>query len=153
MKTEYMVLVGHDEDGVFTPILRYIDRDKKQSDVMDRATRMRAAAVQRDNDDENGHGFEEDDLEARVVPLDEWLDDYRRQGRELLKELHESEQFTWIKKNMHVKWNDPDGGTCSAVGEVIECPALILPDSVIVLEMDDGGTTECYPAELEPLPK
>lgn len=153
MKTEYMVLIGHDEDGVFTPVLRYIDRDTTQTSVMDRATRLRAAAVQADSDDENGRGYEEDDLEARVVPLDEWLEDFRAKGHELLKDLRENEPHAWIKEGVRVKWNDPDGGTCSAVGEVIECPAMIVSDSMIELEMDDGGTVECYPAELEPEPK
>jgi hypothetical protein len=153
MTQEYMVLIGHDDDGVFTPILRYIDQDKTETAVMDRATRLRAAAVQADNDDENCHGYEEDDLEARVVPLNEWLHDFRCKGQELRVELTQNEPHAWIKKGVRVKWNDPDGGTCSAVGEVSECPAMVLPDSMIVLEMDDGGTTECYPAELEPEPK
>jgi hypothetical protein len=153
MKTEYMVLIGHDDDGVFTPVLRYIDSDEDPTMVDDRATRLRAAAVQVDDDDEYGKGYEEDDLEARVVPLEEWLHDFRLKGQELLKDLKETEPHAWIKKGLRVKWNDPDSGICSAVGEVIECPAMVLPDSMIVLEMEDGGTTECYPTELEPEPK
>jgi len=56
-----------------------------------------------------------------------------------------------FKAGDRVYWNDPDEGTCSGPGKVVEVKSegdVIDPDTIICVEKDDGGEVECFPREL-----
>ena len=53
-----------------------------------------------------------------------------------------------IKPGKRVWWTDPDNGTCSGWGVIIEAQAPVQLDSVITINKEDGGCVEALPQEL-----
>lgn len=53
-----------------------------------------------------------------------------------------------IKLGRLVKWNDPDNGACSGLGNIAIIDRPLTKESIIFLVMLDGGEVESLPHEL-----
>jgi hypothetical protein len=57
-----------------------------------------------------------------------------------------------FKVGERVRWEDPDDGTCSCVGTIVEitqCDEDFITDGdVIIIRQDSGGIVEALPCEL-----
>ena len=56
-----------------------------------------------------------------------------------------------VSVGMRVHWTDPDDGTCSGDGEVVDVQNDEDEGAVVSLRMDDGGEVECLAREIEPI--
>lgn len=53
-----------------------------------------------------------------------------------------------IKRGVLVKWTDPDGGICSCTGKISYIMRPLTTDSIISIQMKNGGEVDCFPHEL-----
>lgn len=56
-----------------------------------------------------------------------------------------------LRIGLKVYWNDPDNGSCSGPGTVVEIISQDeepSDDDIVVVEKDDGGCVEALPQEL-----
>ena len=86
--------------------------------------------------------------------LDEAMRCLREHIEGLLEEGRAEEEATQLTVGQRVYWDDPDEGSCSGYGTVVELQyEPVDEDTIVSLKMEDEAEVEALPHELTVLPK